>query len=33
MNQMDAKWTLLQIDFNITLPEDSEANMIVFREM
>ena len=33
MNQMDAKWTLLQFDSNITLPEDSEANMIVFWEM
>ena len=33
MNQMDAKWTLLQIDSNITLQEDFEANMIVFWEM
>ena len=33
MNQMDAKWTLLQINSNFILPEDPEANMILLWEM
>ena len=33
MNQMGAKWTLLQINSNFILPEDPEANMILLWEM
>ena len=33
MNQMGAKWTLLQINSNIILPEDPKANMILLWEM
>ena len=33
MNQMDAKWTLLQINSSFILSEDPEANMILLWEM